>query len=235
MGCVALPTYPPNLPLLTGTDMRQVRISWLALSLFFLIMGCTRTLETPPESSAGPKQLQVGDPAPDFTLLRLDGGTVSVAQLAGKPIVLYFGSSGCPYFRGSLPRIKQTHELYEKFAQTVVVYTREAHPVFAFRGTEREMQEHREKTARDLATEFGLTELVAVDGSDNRISQTYNTMPVRLYVIDSKGIIAYVSEPGPQGYHVSAVGPVLDKMLNIELAGTFGVMPQMAADTEDDN
>ena len=34
--------------------------------------------------------LQVGDPAPDFSLADADGNTVSLSELAGKRVVLYF-------------------------------------------------------------------------------------------------------------------------------------------------
>ena len=44
-------------------------------------------------------ELAIGDKAPDFTLPRDGGGTVSISQFAGRPIVLYFypkdNTSGC--------------------------------------------------------------------------------------------------------------------------------------------
>ena len=218
--------------------MRQVHFSGLTLSLFFLLTGCARTLppETAPGASAGPKQLRVGDPAPDFSLPALDGkSTLQVSQLAGKPIVLYFGSSTCPFFRASMMPIKRTFDLYKESAHVVVVYTREAHPVLPVEGDDREIQEQREQIARKFATEFELTMPVVVDPADNRVERAYCAMPLRICIIDTKGRIAYLSEPGPLGFQTGAVAPLLDKMLNTELAGTFGFIPQMAADTEDDN
>lgn len=44
-------------------------------------------------------ELSVGSKAPDFTLPRDGGGTVSLAELSGKPVVIYFypkdDTSGC--------------------------------------------------------------------------------------------------------------------------------------------
>jgi thioredoxin-dependent peroxiredoxin len=46
-----------------------------------------------------PQDLQPGDPAPGFTLPADDGSTVSLANLRGRPVVLYFypkdDTSGC--------------------------------------------------------------------------------------------------------------------------------------------
>ena len=66
-------------------------------------------------AQAAPDQgwLAVGAPAPDFTLPTHDGGTLSLASLRGKPVVLYFypkdDTPGCTVeacgFRDALPRI----------------------------------------------------------------------------------------------------------------------------------
>lgn len=64
--------------------------------------------------------LQVGDPAPDFSLADADGNTVSLAELRGKRVVLYF------YPRDSTPgctkeacAFRDNYEAYQ--AKDVVV------------------------------------------------------------------------------------------------------------------
>lgn len=42
-------------------------------------------------------EAQVGQAAPDFTLTTVSGGTVKLADLKGKPVVLEFFNPGCPY------------------------------------------------------------------------------------------------------------------------------------------
>jgi len=58
--------------------------------------------------------LNVGDPAPDFTLPRNGGGTISLADLRGRKVVLYFypkdDTTGCTAeaiaFTGLLPQFE---------------------------------------------------------------------------------------------------------------------------------
>src|SRR5262249_2264368 len=126
-------------------------------------------------------------------------------------------------------------DLYKGSAHVVVVYTREAHPVFPVEGDDREIQEQREQIARKFATEFELAMPVVVDPADNHVEQAYGSMPLRICVIDTKGMIAYLSEPGPIGFQTGAVPPLLDKMLNTELANRFGFTRRMPADAKDGN
>jgi cytochrome oxidase Cu insertion factor (SCO1/SenC/PrrC family) len=62
---------------------------WIALVLgvTFVVAGCSRQ-ETLPTPAASP--IAVGDQAPGFTLKSAGGGTVSLSDYAGKPVLLYF-------------------------------------------------------------------------------------------------------------------------------------------------
>jgi peroxiredoxin len=78
------------------------------LIILFLIIssGCSKPEELP---------LQ-GEKAPDFTLDLLGGGTTSLADLSGKPILLEFLAPWCP---GCLANIDPVKELYASFADRV--------------------------------------------------------------------------------------------------------------------
>jgi cytochrome c biogenesis protein CcmG/thiol:disulfide interchange protein DsbE len=56
-----------------------------------------------PEASPEP----AGGKAPSFTLTSTDGGTVSLASLAGKPLVINFWRSDCPPCRAEMPLLQQ--------------------------------------------------------------------------------------------------------------------------------
>ncbi len=52
----------------------------------------------------------VGKPAPDFTLQTLNGGTVSLASLRGRPVVLNFWASWCVPCREEAPQLRDLSE-----------------------------------------------------------------------------------------------------------------------------
>jgi peroxiredoxin Q/BCP len=77
--------------------------------------GASAAPKRAPPAKAAPDQgwLAVGAPAPDFTLPTHDGGSLSLASLRGKPVVIYFypkdDTPGCTVeacgFRDAMPRL----------------------------------------------------------------------------------------------------------------------------------
>jgi len=55
----------------------------------------------------------VGQYAPDFTLKNLDGEKVSLSDYAGKPIVLIFWATWCPYCEQEVPALKSVYQNYQ--------------------------------------------------------------------------------------------------------------------------
>mgnify|MGYP001106438296 CR=1 FL=1 len=77
-------------------------IALITLSFVLLVTGC----------SAGSERSvpQLGQPAPDFELQSLDGQTISLSDLRGKPVLLNFWATWCLPCRGEMPYLQQVYE-----------------------------------------------------------------------------------------------------------------------------
>jgi peroxiredoxin len=69
----------------------------------------------PDPSTAGtvvgtPRKAKIGSLAPDFTLPALDGRTVTLSSLRGKPVVLSFFASWCHPCEEDMPLLQKLHE-----------------------------------------------------------------------------------------------------------------------------
>ena len=91
-----------------------------------------------------------GEPAPDFTLPAIAGGTIHLSSFRGiKPLLLVFGSIMCPMTAGARPGLVRLFaELKEQIA-FVSVYIREPHPGERYPRHTSEVQKARH--ARDWA------------------------------------------------------------------------------------
>ncbi len=81
------------------------------LLLFFsclLTVACSLGEDVP---KGPPAKIAVDAPAPDFRLLDLKSREVTLGGLRGRPVLLVFGTTWCPYCREEIPRIK---EIYAK-------------------------------------------------------------------------------------------------------------------------
>ena len=101
------------------------------LALVLLVTGCSAGSEPPDgesqtapvegtqESQTAPVEgTQVGNLAPDFQLQNLDGQTVSLGNLQGKPVLINFWATWCPPCRSEMPYIQ---EIYEEWADKGLV------------------------------------------------------------------------------------------------------------------
>ena len=136
-----------------------------------------------------------GQPAPDFTLTLLDGGTLSLADLRGQVAVLNFWTTGCPSCREELPGLQMVWETYRDrgVAFVGIAYQESASAV------------------RSAVAEYGLTYPLGLD-SDGRIASAYGVTGVpETFVIDPEGNVAF--------FHI---GPVTAEELAGELDTLLG-------------
>jgi len=53
-----------------------------------------------------------------------------------------------------------------------------------------------------------------MDTIDDKMEKNYSGWPDRIYVLDSKGKLAYKGGPGPRGFKPEDVPAILDGLLN---------------------
>jgi cytochrome c biogenesis protein CcmG/thiol:disulfide interchange protein DsbE len=124
---------------------------------------------------AAPETL-VGKPAPDFSLRDLDGRTVDLKALRGKPVLLDFWATWCAYCREALPSVELLHRaLKDKLA------------VFGIDDEEPEL-------AREYLLKYGYTLPTLVDRKDQAVNLFHlNGWPTTV-LIDQEGKIAFYDE-----------------------------------------
>ena len=159
--------------------------------------------------SEGPK---VGAPAPSFKLKSADGQeTVQLSDLIGpKPVVLVFGNFTCGPFRGMFPDVDAVRKRFEDRATFVMVYVREAHPTdgwsmqsnarFGVKAKQPKTYEERVGVCEQFRKMVKPGMKVVVDDITDPAGTAYSGMPARLYVIDTRGKVAYKSGRGPFGF-----------------------------------
>lgn len=138
----------------------------------------------------------LGKPAPQWELPRLDGATLSSAELAGRPYVVNYWASWCVPCRAEAPHLQAFAERHanDGIAIVGIVWNDDA------------------DQARRFREEFGLT-FPQVTDPGNRTALDYGVFGVpETYVVDSRGIV--------MAKLIGAVGPTtLDDVLAQVLSG----------------
>lgn len=85
--------------------------------------------------------------APDFSLVKLGGGTISLAEFRGKkPVVVDFWASWCPNCRRDMPNLNRFYEKYKDKVEVIGVNLQE-----------------KESTVQDFIASRGITFSIAFD------------------------------------------------------------------------
>jgi cytochrome c-type biogenesis protein len=91
---------------------------------FFPVVSLTTPFDShfegnnPTPAPNGP--VQVGKPAPDFTLRDTDGHTVALSALRGKPVLINFWATWCLPCRDELPLIRDAYRAHRAEGLTVI-------------------------------------------------------------------------------------------------------------------
>lgn len=132
--------------------------------------------------------VRVGEAAPDFTAIRLDGTQVKLSDFRGKPVVLETGSVSCPMYVG---KIEPMNALAFRFPDVafLVLYVREAHPGQHI-GAHREGAE-KVAAARIVVDQEHEGRTIIVDDLAGTAHRHYGAMPNTVHVIDADGRVAF--------------------------------------------
>ena len=121
----------------------------------------------------------VGKPAPDFTVVSMDGTTsLRLSDLKGEPVVLNFWASWCLACQTEAPILKSYHLRYEKQGGRLHVLG------IAI--------QDRLSDARAFALRFGKEYFLALDDQKSNIALDYGIYGVpETFFIDARGIIQH--------------------------------------------
>ena len=140
-------------------------ITLLSVLTSGLVMaGCS------PSSAQG---VEVGDLAPDFQLQNLDGQTVSLGNLQGKPVLINFWATWCGPCRSEMPYIQEIYEEWTNKGLVVLTIN---------------MGESSSK-AEEFRQSYNLSFIVLLDTKQD-VAQKYNIQYIpTTFFIDKGGII----------------------------------------------
>jgi len=164
----------------------------LPLAFGAILSGCS-TGKEPAETltaaaggvtAIGRAGTQVGSPAPDFQLPKINGATVSLADLRGKPAVIVFWASWCSSCKEEAPRINALAAEYAGKGVRVLGINVKDSPAGAEAGVK----------------EFGIKYPVARD-PDASVARAYGVRGTPTVIfLDRKGVVRYFGNELPHDY-----------------------------------
>jgi cytochrome c-type biogenesis protein len=143
--------------------------------------------------------VQVGKPAPNFTLTDIDGHRVSLAQLSGKPVLISFWATWCTPCRDELPIIRDAYLAHRNQGLSVVAI---------------DFGDESAATVRTFWSSMGLEPTPVLD-PDGQTSKAYGValsstgLPVSVVVARDGTVSSYENFPLTQDY----LDPALQKVL----------------------
>ncbi len=135
------------------------------------------------KADASPDSAAVGQPAPDFTLSSIDGGSVSLSQFQGKVVVLEWFNPDCPFVRYAYDKGPMAG-LAAQWGEQGVVW-------LAINSSAPGKQGHGVDRNREASSDWALAHPLLLD-EDGQVGKTYGaTATPQLFVIDPAGTLVY--------------------------------------------
>lgn len=140
--------------------------------------------------------IHAGDMAPDFTVEMLDGSSVTLSALQGKPTLLIFWATWCPPCREELAHLQEG---------VIDLYGDKINVLPVSRGEKREVVE-------EYISKMGYTFAVGLDGEQAAYKLYASNYIPRCFVINANGEVLY-SGVGYDESVAAEVKAALDKAL----------------------
>jgi peroxiredoxin len=143
--------------------MKKISLLLLVVSLALAMAACGQ----------GPKVATVGQPAPDFTLVDLQGKTWTLSELKGRVVFVNFWATWCPPCREEMPSLQRLLGLLpaDKFVMLAI------------------LNKDDPAQARNFAAKLGLT-MPILDDQSNTAGKKYGLTGVpETYIVDKQGVL----------------------------------------------
>jgi peroxiredoxin len=131
--------------------------------------------------------VEIGKPAPDFTLSSVDGKTVKLSDYKGKIVVLEWFNMGCPFVQKHYKN-QDMQNLQKEYTDKGVVWL----------GINSTNPAHKSKnylTPKEAAAqvkEFKMNSTAMLQDADGKVGKAYGaTSTPHMYVIDASGNLVY--------------------------------------------
>ena len=160
-----------------GDVMRTIYNILVVLLLLCSVTGCSAMYDEDMPSYDKTTLVRVGEAAPDFTVMTLDGSSVTLSQLQGRTVLLVFFATWCPDCHKQLDAIEAIQSNFDSLKLSILAVSR---------GEE-------VSDVREFVNQRNYTFAVGVD-SENSAYSLYATQYVpRCFVIDPLGRIVALS------------------------------------------
>ncbi len=103
------------------SKLRLVILTGIVAIVLLTTFGLKNFATTAPQAPQPATKPEVGFSAPDFSLKGLDGKTVKLSNLRGKPVFINFWASWCPPCKEEIPEIQKFYEKYQGRVEVLAV------------------------------------------------------------------------------------------------------------------
>ncbi len=161
-----------------GAEQRKrILVGLSAVVLVFVLVAVLVSLPGGPQVGQGAPA--VGDPAPDFTIVDIDGSAFRLSSRAGHPVLLDFMGSNCPTCVAEMPELRTIYSTYASRGLVMISID-----VGGYLGTEDP------NVARKFMTTNGGSWPIGLDTAGLGLRFGVVSLPT-LYIIDPAGVVAY--------------------------------------------